>query len=297
MATVTDPRHADLYASVAAFLTEYRLHPYPASCLAHGYVDLCLAAWPGARGAQLDLATRWALWTWTADDYLDDGLRSADRDEIHALYRDLLAAPIDGARLTTGHPLALALTELCRDTCAMMTAQWWERYRRHLFAWLDAAADKLTDFLQPHRTPTLREYLALRPTDGGMVLAAMWCELAEQCVTPDWNDPLVRSLVAAFSSVGFLTNDLAAPDTDTFTAIAALAASQGLPPTEARQEALALLAAEERRFWWLYTAVRDDELDPATVQFARSLDRFRYALTAWTRASTRYALIEPQVAR
>ncbi|MFF7637564.1 hypothetical protein ACFZB9_31135 [Kitasatospora sp. NPDC008050] len=122
-----------------------------------------------------------------------------------------------------------------------------------------------------------------------MVLAAMWCELAERCVTPDWTDPLVRSLVDAFSAIGCLTNDLAADRTDTFTAVGALAAAQGLTHRKATVQVRAFLEAEERRFWWLCTAVRDDDLAPATGRFARSLDDFRRALADWTRQSTRYA--------
>lgn len=66
---------------------------------------------------------------------------------------------------------------------------------------MHAACAKLVDFVQPRRTPTLREYLLLRPTDGGMVLAAMWCELAGRCVTPDWHDALVQSLLADWTRV------------------------------------------------------------------------------------------------
>ncbi|MFF7637802.1 terpene synthase family protein [Kitasatospora sp. NPDC008050] len=158
----------------------------------------------------------------------------------------------------------------------------------HLEEWVHAASAKLLDFVQPHRTPTLREYLTIRPTDGGMLLAAMWCELAERCVTPDWNDALVQSLLRSFSTVGCLINDLAAGSADAFTAVDALRTSRGLLPTQAHQQVRALLDAEERRFRWLQTAVRDDELHIATRRFARSPDHFRHALADWTQVSSRY---------
>ncbi|MFF7637563.1 hypothetical protein ACFZB9_31130 [Kitasatospora sp. NPDC008050] len=157
MAGITDPRHTGLYVSAATLLTSSRLHPDPAAHLAHGYVDLCLSAWPSARGAELDLATRWALWTWLADDLLDDGLNRARRDEADELYRDLVAAPTEGARLMTGHPLVLALAALSHETSVMMTAHWWARYRQQLHVWLGAAFDSPTGFTRPERVPTLRE--------------------------------------------------------------------------------------------------------------------------------------------
>ncbi|GAB2741108.1 hypothetical protein [Kitasatospora kifunensis] len=73
----------------------------------------------------------------------------------------------------------------------------------------------------------------------------------------------------------------------------ALSVSQGLPPAQAHKQAQALLDAEERRFWWLYSAVREDELSITTSHFARALDRFRRALTTWTASSARYALAAP----
>ncbi|GAB2747520.1 terpene synthase family protein [Kitasatospora kifunensis] len=292
MTTITDARHTDLYVSAATFLTEYGLHPDPATYLAHGYVDLCLAAWPTASGAELDLATRWALWTWIVDDVFDGEMLGESRQTVGEFTLSLLL--VAGGSTRPGHadhPALHALADLADDTSALMPDAWWQRYLTHLDDWIHAASAKLLDFVQPQRTPTLRQYLMIRPTDGGMLLAAMWCELAERCVTPDWNDALVQSLLRSFSTVGCLTNDLAANDSDTFTAADALrtSTSQALPPAQAHQQVQALLDAEERRFWWLYTAVREDDLDAATRRLARSLDNFRRALAAWTRESTRYA--------
>ncbi|MFF7634715.1 terpene synthase family protein [Kitasatospora sp. NPDC008050] len=287
---VTDHRHTDLYVGVATFLTQYGLRPDPAAYLAHGYVDLCLAAWPSACGAELDLATRWAVWTWIVDDVFDTEMLGASRQLVGEFALSLLLVAGGTARPGPGdHPTLHALAALVADTRAMVPEFWWQRYLTHLEEWVHAASAKLVDFVQPQRTPTLREYLLLRPADGGMVLAAMWCELAGRCVTPDWHDALVQSLLRSFSTVGCLTNDLAAADSDTFTASRALRVGQGMPDAEARGKARGLLEAEERRFWWLCTAVRDDaELDTATRRFAHVLDDFRHALADWTRTSSRY---------
>ncbi|WP_327068116.1 terpene synthase family protein [Kitasatospora sp. NBC_01250] len=294
----TDARHTDLYVSAATFLTQYGLHPDPAGYLAHGYVDLCLAGWPTACGAELDLATRWALWTWIVDDVFDAELLGESPQVVGEFTLTLLLVAGGSARPAPGdHPAVRALADLAADTRAMMPALWWQRYLTHLEEWVHAASAKLLDFVQPHRTPTLRQYLTIRPTDGGMLLAAMWCELAGRCVTPDWNDALVQSLLHSFSTIGCLANGLAADAADTFTAVDALRASHPLPPPQAHAHVRALLDAEERRFWWLCTAVRDDELATATRQFARALERFRHALTTWTTTSTRYALAVPQAPR
>jgi hypothetical protein len=218
----SDRRHTDLYVSAATFLTEYALHPDPATYLAHGYVDLCLAAWPTATGAELDLATRWALWTWIVDDVFDGEMLGESRQTVGEFALSLLL--VAGGSTRPGHadhPAAHALADLAQDTRAMMPDLWWQRYLTHLEDWVHTASAKLLDFVQPHRVPTLRQYLTIRPTDGGMLLAAMWCELAEQCVTPDWNDALVQSLLRSFSAIGCLVNDLAADDSDTFTAAGA----------------------------------------------------------------------------
>ncbi|MFD0532244.1 terpene synthase family protein [Kitasatospora arboriphila] len=251
---------ADLTADALGFLRQYGLHPAPEAYLAHGYVDLCLKAWPTAGGLPLRLAVRWALWTWTTDDLLDGGLGAdAPPDAIERLTHSLRRvgagsewpAPYE-------HPVVHALAELVRQTRAAMPDHWWQRYREQLDTWIVAARDKLMHYLRPGRTPTLREYLLLRLADGGMLLAAMWCELAGQCITPHWTDPVVHDLLDAFSTCGILTNDLAGGtgEGETFNAVAARMADDGLSLEQARREVSERLEAEERRFRWLYSAVR-----------------------------------------
>lgn len=284
----TDSRHADLFVSATTFLTVHDLHPDPATYLAHGYVDLCLAAWPTAAGAPLDLATRWALLIWLTDDVFDDEMRDATPRTVIEVGRSLVRALGDTHRLVADdHPAARALAELARETRLMMPEFWWRRYREQLEIWVDAASEKLLHHVQPKQVPTLREYLTIRPADGGMLLAAMWCELAEQCITPDWNEPLLQDMLKAFSTVGCLVNDLSADVDDTFTAVGALVGSQGLPRERALREVRELLDAEELRFRWHYDAVRASSSD-RTFRFAGAVNQFRRALTGWTAVSSRY---------
>ncbi|MFI9270329.1 terpene synthase family protein [Kitasatospora sp. NPDC052896] len=302
--TNTDVRHANLHKAAKAFLRQHRLHPDSDTYLAHGYVNLCLRAWPTAAGGPLHLATKWAIWTWVADDVFDQELSDATPAAIEQLVLTLLNT-VAGANHPgpADHPIVQALADLVQQTQRAMPDFWRSRYREQLASWIHAAAEKLTVYVQPGRTPTLREYLAVRPADGGMLLAAMWTELAEQCITPDWRDPLVQSLLAAFSACGCLTNDLAAAqdDQDTFTAVYALVSTQEMTVAEARTRVKELLQAEEYRFWWLYTSVRrdfDDEPQPPAIgepvlntsRFALTIDRFRRALTEWTAGSSRYTL-------
>ncbi|GAA1218401.1 hypothetical protein GCM10009665_05380 [Kitasatospora nipponensis] len=290
--TTTDPRHADLYISAATFLHRHALHPDPATYLAHGYVDLCLAAWPGARGVEFDLATRWALWTWLTDDLFDVELRDSSPGTVSRTVLDLLAVAGGTDRPGPGaQPLLAALAELVRETAELMPDTWQRRHYEQFEEWLHAAAEKLLDYTQPGRPPTLRAYLTIRPADGAMLMAAMWTELALGCVTPDWSDPLVRSMLACFSACGTTVNDLA-DRTGTFTPAAALV-NQGAAVPEARQRSAAWLRGEEYRWWMLCTAVRTGGYDRATVDLARGLDRFRAALTGWTARSARYAPSAP----
>ena len=300
---VTDPRRTDLYVSAATFLHQHELHPDPSAYLAHGYVDLCLRAWPGATGAPLHLATQWALWTWRADDVFDQELKSAPLREVGGLVVQLVEMLGNGSPPDPDDPpVVCALADLVERTRPMMPDWWWSRYRAGVETWVLAAADKLQRFVQPSRTPTLREYQMLRPADGGMLLAAMWCELAEQVVTPDWHDPLVQSLLAAFSTIGCLTNDLAAASGDLFNAVDALAAAQGLTPALAWEHVDMVLRAEVSRFRWVYFALQEFAAGTSatgtwlavdTARFAQSLDLFREELTEWTRTSSRYVLAPP----
>ncbi|MGF1428759.1 terpene synthase family protein [Kitasatospora sp. LaBMicrA B282] len=303
----TDHRHAGLYADVRDWLERYRLHPDPETYLAHGYLDLCLRAWPGADGLPLQLATQWAVWMWRADDAFDTDLLVADPKEAAGLAAALLYAVSGQGLPREARPLAHALAELRMQTRAVMPGFWWDRYRTALEAWVVSAEAKLSRYVRPGRVPSLAEYLKLRPADGGMQLAAMWCELANLCVVPDWRDSLVQEMVQAFSAVGVLLNDLAAEPGDTFTAVRAVVCTEGMSVEDARAEVLQLLRAEEHRFIVRVWAVRAMAVDSAsestrpgefrqdTRAFAALLDRFRRALATWTLESSRYAGV-PQCA-
>ncbi|MBB4924933.1 terpene synthase family protein [Kitasatospora kifunensis] len=303
----TDARYADLYGSARRFLERHGLHPDPIGYLGHGYVQLFLAAWRGATGEPLELAACWGLWTWRLDDILDQEMRDAEPKATGLLVARLLRV-LNGVPAEPGdHPAVRALADLVERTRPAMPESWWTRYSAELDAWLHAATDKLEGFVRPRRTPTLRQYMALRPVDGGMLLAAMWCELAMRCVTPDWDTLAVRSLLGSFSAVGTLANDLASSaQDDTFTAQDALAHTIGLTVEKARQRVREQLEAESRRFWWQLTALWDsavearttDPRDPppasTTVRFALALDQFQHALTAWTAHSARYRPVGAQ---
>jgi hypothetical protein len=302
MKATTDPRYAELRAAVSDFIKKHGLHPDPDTYLAHGYVDLCLRGWPTAAGAPLRLAAEWAIWTWLADDVFDQELRDASLKDINEFVLALLDTATEADQPSTvDHPIVQALADLVRQTRQVMPAYWWRRYHEQLAAWIHAASSKLTLFLRTGHTPTLREYMGVRPADGGMLLAAMWTELAEQCITPDWRNPAVQGMLSAFSTCGCLANDLAATGSqDTFTAVYALVNSEAMTVLEARQHVATLLRAEEKRFWWLYTSVRRDfdedpqppaigELVMSTSRFALIIDRFRCALAEWTAGSSRYA--------
>ncbi|MDH6117246.1 hypothetical protein ABH930_001769 [Kitasatospora sp. GAS204A] len=303
----TDTRYPGLHRAVLAFLERHALHHDPLGYLDHGYVTLFLAAWRGSTGEPLELAACWGLLVWRLDDVIDTELRDAAPKAVGQLVARLVDV-LDGESAEQGdHPTVRALAELVRRTFTVMPEDWWARYASELDAWIRAAVDKLEGYVRPRRTPTLREYVTLRPIDGGMLLAAMWTELALQCVTPDWTSLPVNSLLSCFSEIGTLTNDLAANGQgDTFTAQDALARTTGLSAEQARQRVGQQLEAEKHRFAWLLMAVRADAiadlagrypapLSPDTVTFALALDRFRQALTDWTGTSSRYqpaALIE-----
>ncbi|MDH6130737.1 hypothetical protein P3T37_000104 [Kitasatospora sp. MAA4] len=285
----SDPRRTDLYVGARTWMVQFGVHPAPDEFIGQGYVELCLRAWPTAIGAPLHLGTQWALLVWLLDDELDREPRDAPPEIIDRLVLALLDAVAGDPQSAAGdHPLVQALADLVRRTREVMPGFWWGRYRRQLAAWIQAANEKLTEYVRPGRTPTLHEYQLLRPADGGMLLAAMWCELAEQCVTPEWNTPLVQELLRSFSACGYLANDLAATPEDTFTAVAALARTTGLSVREAEGRVRELLRAQELSFWWARTAIQ--ERDGA---FADALERFRGALGEWTAASSRYVLATP----
>ncbi|MFF7634748.1 hypothetical protein ACFZB9_16550 [Kitasatospora sp. NPDC008050] len=136
-----DRRHTDLYVGAATFLTQYGLHPDPAAFLSHGYVDLCLAAWPTASGASLDLATRWAVWTWIVDDVFDAEMLGESRQVVGEFALSLVLVASGSTRpAPADHPTLHALADLVADTRAVMPAFWWRRYLTHLEGWVHAAS-------------------------------------------------------------------------------------------------------------------------------------------------------------
>jgi hypothetical protein len=302
-------RHDTLTAVAADFLSTHDLHPDPRGFLAQGFIGLFGAAWPGAGYSSLLLATQWGLWTWRVDDVIDTDLRTAAPGAADELVMRLTDVLHGAPACADDHPTARALGHLVGRTAPAMPEDWWHRYRRELDTWLNAAADKLHNHVIPRRVPSLRRYLELRPADGGMLLAAMWTELALDCVSPDWDTPLVQAVLRHFSSVGTLGNDLAARAGDPFTAQAALAQAEGLTPASARAEVEQLAAAELRLFQLFRSATREpmgwrdpaERIAPATVHLVDGLDTFLQALAGWTRSSSRYAIIPasrlPEAAR
>ncbi|MGF1428058.1 hypothetical protein [Kitasatospora sp. LaBMicrA B282] len=97
--TLGDRRHADLHAAVHTWLETHRLHPDPGTYLSHGYLRLCLRAWPAASGAPLLLAATWAVWTWLADDVLEVWVVAAG--ESRWVLRDHLPRRRSGLRPVT----------------------------------------------------------------------------------------------------------------------------------------------------------------------------------------------------
>ncbi|GAA1994791.1 terpene synthase family protein [Kitasatospora viridis] len=303
---VTDPRLADLDSSIRNWLTSNRLVLNVDAFLGHGYLALCLRAWPDSTGARLDLAVRWAIWTWAADDILDSAL--LDSDQAREFAADVGRA-ISGGGLTGAiHPAVAALVPLAMETRSLMPVEWWRKYQHEMSAWLSSATDRLARYVLPRRVPSLRAYQAIRPDDGGMLLAAAWCELATGCVTDVLDDPLVRVLLMTFSTVGYLANDLVADEGDVFTVVRALARTEGLSAEEAHGRAVALLAAELERWQYLCGVVQDDGEDGYTPprlamspmgletvvdtrRVARIFDQFLRALVEWTATSTRYASV------
>lgn len=310
---LTDRRYATLAVAIRKWLDDSQLTPDPEALLEHDYLSLCLRAWPESSGDRLTLATQWALWTWIMDDHLDTGRfdsSSGQFDQVMlnaftgAVYQALDGlSPADGAT----HPAVTALGPLVEATRAAMPADWWRRYERDVHVWLHSAAIKRVRFLQPARTPGLRDYQTIRPADGGMMMASGWCELATSCVTTERHVPLLQSLLASFSTVGYLANDLAAGPDDVFTVVNALAKTERLKLPRARARATGLLAAELERWTYLCGAVTDTPgddfrmtpgfvtstsgatLSVDTARFARTHDRFLRALVEWTASSSRYA--------
>lgn len=297
-------RQAELEASIREWLTSNQLIPNLDAFLGHGYLELCLRAWPDATGERLGLAARWAIWTWIADDILDTELLTYP--EVVAFTTAVGRAISGGASYDDTHPAVRPLARLAMDARMLMPVAWWRQFDHEMSAWLDAATAKLARYVRPGRVPSLRAYQTIRPEDGGMRLAAMWTELATGCIAGERETPAVQELLRAFSTVGCLANDLAAADDDVFTVVRALAKSEGVSIEQARARAVDLLVAERERWCFLCDAAQDEGEDGQSAprlamsptdaevvvdspRAARNLDQFLRALLEWTETSTRYA--------
>lgn len=298
-----DPRLADLDAAIRAWLTTSRLIPDVDALLAHGYIDLCLRAWPDVTGERLTLATRWAIWTWIVDDILDSAV--LDAAEVRHFATEVSRAISGGALVGEIHPAVAALVPLAAATRTLMPATWWHAYQGELVGWVVAVGHKLAEHVRPGRVPSLREYQALRPTDGGMVLAARWTELATATVPDQQHGGRFQEILTAFSTVGCLTNDVRAADGELFSLITVLTRSERLTTQQARNRVATQLAVEWERWEAACWAAQDGSegslAEPVLItsplgvevivneaRCVLHLDQFLRALLAWTETSTRY---------
>ncbi|GAA1977559.1 hypothetical protein GCM10009738_64850 [Kitasatospora viridis] len=302
--TQPDPRLPELKALIQGWLTTSRLVDDVDAFLGHGYVDLCLHAWPDASSARLDLPARWAVWTWAVDDYLDT--QDLSHAEVWQFAREVSRAISGGALTGEIHPAVAALVPLATATRTLMPDTWWHAYQGELVGWIVAVEHKLAEFVRPGRIPSPREYQALRPADGGMVLAARWTQLATATVPDQRHARRVQGILEAFSKVGCLANDLRASDGEVFSLISVLAESEGVTIRGARHRATVQLAVEWERWESTCSALQEDAEEPPaapvvitsplgvevivnTPRVVRGLDQFLRALLPWTETSARYA--------
>ena len=144
-----DPRRTDLYVGARTWMVQFDLHPAPDDYLGHGYVELCLRAWPTAAGAPLHLAAQWALLVWLLDDELDQEPLGAAPDVVDRLVLALLDAAAGASRPRPTITLSSRRWRIwSQRTREMMPGFWWGRYRRQLAAWIRAANEKLVDYVR-----------------------------------------------------------------------------------------------------------------------------------------------------
>lgn len=300
MGSVPASKRDELTREMAHWMTNAGISPPGVSATAYlsaGFVPLALAVWPLPQSSRprLVLTVKWMLWMWLADDHYDTvllGERAHVAAEFHQQCSDALDQP---DTCEQRHPLAKEVVSLARQTSEMMPPWWWKRYQQTMTQWMERAYLNHVHYDRPQTTPTVAEYLAERPIDGGMMLAAQWCDLAlNSCITEEeWASPRVQDILTRFSNVSCWMNDLH-DDPKLYEAgkgrnLVSSLVLEGFTPDVATAHVAALTESERRLLMFLGTAAaRDATARHGLRDWIFNLLLFTEELEKWTNTSSRY---------
>jgi 5-epi-alpha-selinene synthase len=146
---------------------------------------LAARAYPNADLEALTIASDWIGWLCALNNQCDEsgvGTRPAQLTRELARFGELLQSP----RARTGDhdgPLETSLADLLRRMSRRSTPTWMTRFGRDVDAYFDALVWEATNRAQS-RTPSLAEYLDMRPRTSAMDHCVDLIELAEGVEVP-----------------------------------------------------------------------------------------------------------------
>ncbi|MFJ6017610.1 terpene synthase family protein [Streptomyces sp. NPDC092952] len=188
------------------------------------------------------------------------------------------------------------------ETSTLTTTAWRTRYAGDFRAYLDASLAYLEKGGSGGDVPTVPDYLFRRDSDGAVLCAAGWVQLAHGLDIPDeaFHHPQLTDVLMRFNHVICWVNDLYSAETERAAGngknlLHSLEVHAGLTPAQAATRVAALCEAELATFEFLAHGIaRGPAWPPQVRALARGLIRFTHALIHWTATAARY---RPGVAR
>lgn len=199
---------AQTLAWVLRFRLVQRAAAYRRFC-ASRYGWLAARAYPLAGLEELQIVSDWNTWLFLLDDQCDEGGIGKQPARLRALFAGLLAVLQEAPYPAQDGPLASSLSDLWQRMSARATLAWKARFRRDAQEYFDACLWEATNRAR-RVTPTVKDYIAMRPLTGGLITDVDLIDLTEHIDLPAAvrESALVQRLTQMANNVVCWSNDL-----------------------------------------------------------------------------------------
>ena len=251
---------------------------------------LAARAYPLAGREALQIVSDWNAWLFLLDDQCDEGGIGTQPDRLRVLFAGLLAVLQEQPRAAQDGPLASSLRDLWQRMSARGTLAWKARFLRDAQDYFDAclweAANRASGV-----TPTVQDYIAMRPLTGGLITDVDLIDLTEHIDLPAEvrASALVQRLTQMANNVVCWSNDLISlakemRRRDVHNLVLAIRQERGCSLQEAVDWAARLHDDEVRGFLEL-----ERHLPAYGAPIDQELQRYLAVLRAWMRGNLDWA--------
>jgi hypothetical protein len=172
------------------------------------FAGFAAQTYPDADETALCLVADWFGWLFLLDDQLDDGLVGRDLNATQALVYQLAAVLLDG-ETSAQSPIAAALADLWQRTRMRASADWRDRFTRHMTAGCAAALWETTNRIAGV-IPSVADYVANRRHTGAIYVCMDLVDVVTGTEVPAevYLEPAFQQVLTAACDVVCWTNDL-----------------------------------------------------------------------------------------